>query len=527
MAIDAQGDWCPSMFPKQKELLDACFPSRQNLVLASGPRYSGKTVCCLGAVAQHAWHTDRGNICLLTITQSVGIDSGVWTDLTEIVLPEWIGGDEFPDGGNFGMEWARKPYTQNVTKKPACEIVNKFGNKTKITLESLKNEDEVEARFKGKRYSMIFVNELSKFKKRKTFDTLKQALRMMHLKEEDHLLLCDTNPADEGSQSFIYRLFYEFRTMDDAALAAAFPDTPPETLIPLRNALKLIEFTIDDNLACTPEKKASLMADFAHDPDLLARYFYGKWVTASADALFYQVFRPNFHVVGEPDLPGNPNPLIMVPEAGCYELITGQDPGATNYATAIIEKAIDTRKEGDVEKEVSVFKVLDELVIIGHDFELYEYVEELVEKMLGWEELTGKPGKLIWRHWSDRSAFDMRVPFSDRYWHQHLHEASGGKITLMAADRPPIAHRVDLFRKLLFEERLFFSAAKCPYSIEMCKSIRRGKSAVSVVERTCKEKHILDALTYALASECYDEMARSVRMNIRRRSENELVSCPL
>lgn len=520
--------WHPPLFPRQIELVRMCQPTKKaapNLILASGPRYAAKTVgCTLGCIPQHAWETDRGNICILTITQSVGIDSGVWADLVDICLPQWI------EEGNFGMEWAKKPYIQNVTKKPACEVTNKYGNKTRITLESLRNEDEVEARFKGKRYSMIFVNELSKFKQRKTFDTLKQCLRMMHLAEGQHLFLGDTNPADEGEGSWIWQLWYGFKNEEDIA---------PE-LKPLQDALQLIEFTIDDNLAAGAEKKASLMADFAHDDDLLQRYFYGKWVTASTDALFYKVFRPNFHVIGEIETVANKEPEIMVPEPGCFELITGQDPGSRNYGAAIIEKTFrkepvthetwPRKNEGSATVDVPVFKQLDEIVAVDEDLDLDDFVEKIVLRMEFWEQVMERPMKVIWRHWSDRSAFDMKVPWSEKYWHQHIFQSSGGRITLMAADRGKgsVNQRIDLFRKLLYEERYFINRNFCPQTIQMCKSIRKGATSAGGIAKGSPHKHIFDAITYALASECYDEMAQSVRLMLRgKRDESTIVTIPM
>jgi len=504
--------WSPSLFPRQREAMEACQPSNQNLVLLNGPRWASKTFSCHHIVCDHAWNTDRGNVCLLTVTQSVGVDSGVWQHLTEIFLPEWIQAD-------FGMKWVREPYVQNTTKKPCCEVSNIFGNKTRISLESLRNEDEVEARFKGKGYSMIWVNELSKFKKRKTFDTLKQQLRMPHLPENQHLFLADTNPdLDLGAQSWIYQLWYETRTADLERLQAMYPGTDPKDLVPLQRALKLIEFSVDDNLSLSDEKKAQLRADFAHDEDLMAAYYHGRWVTASTDALFYKVFRPQFHCVGEIEMATNPEPDTMVPEENCFELILGLDPGATNCAATILEKTF--RIEKDIEgkdKEVPVVKVLDELVVVGQDFDLVDYVEELVDKMEFWEQVIGRPGKTIWRPWSDRSAFDMKVPFSDRYWHQHIFQASGGKISLMAAERGKgsVKARIDLFRKLLYEDRIFFSKRFCQNCIQMCKSIKRDRNFEEKIQKGSIHKHAFDAVTYPIASELFDELNREIMLKIR------------
>lgn len=519
MAIDAEGRWIPDLYPKQFEVLQACMPGPQNMVLINGPRWSGKTVSLFNAIPNIAWNTDRGNICMLTITQSAGVDSGPWQHLTEVYLPQWI------HEGNFGLEWVKEPYVQSVTKKPACRVTNKYGNSTLISLESLKNEDEVEQRFKGKAYSCIWVNELSKFKKRKTFDTLKQCLRMPHLREEEHLFVADTNPdLDLGQESPWYKLWYEFRTASQEDLERIYPDIPSEHLLPLQRKLKLIEFTIDDNLSLSDQKKAELMADFSHDPDLLKAYYYGLWVTASADALFFKVFRPLVHVVGEASSPVNDDPEILVPTPGTIDLYTGWDPGAAvNSAAVIGAKRYRTEikrdeKGKEVEHRVPIIDFIDELVIVDTPHDLADFVFQFMEKMLWWEEFLGRTGKIIWHHWSDRSVLDMKSAESAKFFHQIIFEASGGTINLMAADRGPgsVGQRVDLYRKLLFDERLFYSREKCPHLINAVKSLKRGKNEIAVIAKGQKFKHPWDASSYLVASEMYSELNRSVMETLLR-----------
>lgn len=509
MPVDASGQFTLDLHPKQWETFRACAPGVQNMVLLNGPRWSGKTWAVHHGVCSHLWETDGADFCILTFTQSVGVDSGVWKHMAEIFLPEWVKGD-------FGMEWIKEPFVNNVTKKPGAEIRNKHGTKSCISLQSLKNEDEVEERFKGKSYSGIWVNELSKFKKYATFDTLKQCLRMPHLKPEEHLLICDTNPdLDLGRASWIWELWYAFRTADFEQLTKMFPDVNPKDLRPLQKSLKLIEFTIDDNLSLSEDKKASLRADFIRrGQEVYDAYYLGLWCTLSEDALFYKVFRPTFHIIGEAATVIEPNPETLVPQDGCFELISGFDPGGVNFAWVLLDKWMQPREKFINEEktmvEVPCFSLLDELVIVGEDFDLWATVEQICGKMEEWEKVTGKVAQLLWRNWSDRSAFDMRVAFSERYWHQHIHEASGGRIILIAAEkgRGSVVQRIDLFRKLLFEERFFISGNRCPHAIKMCRNLRKGKAQRPIAIGD-PNKHIFDAITYAVASECSNELARS------------------
>lgn len=501
MPVDPRtGRWSPPLYPKQSEALSYCKPGKRNRILLNGPRYSGKTQAACHAICDHAWNTKNGNICVLAISQSVGIDSGIWQKLTEVFIPGWI-------EGNFGFDWVKKPYIQNVTKKPCCTVRNKFGGETRISLESLNNEDEVDARFKGKEYSMVFINELSKFKQRKTFDSLIATLRGRDIPQQEYLFLADTNPdLDLGTESPWYKLWYELPANDE----------PDPLEIPLRDSLRLVEFTIDDNFFYTKEEKAILMAAFVHDPDLMAAYGYGKWVTASTDALFYNVFRHDLHVIGEVGTAVNKRPEIMVPQPNCSELGSGWDIGVVNSAAGIIEKAQreyairDTNGKKTGTGLEPIFKILDEEVVIGEDHSIDDFVESFLKKMLFWENLVGKP--VMWKHWSDRSAFDMKDKSSNQFHHQTVYNASRGKILLDAAARGhgSVKQRVDLFRKLLFQGRIFINNDRCPNTIAMCKGIKKGKSSVAVIQKESKFKHIFDALTYYIASECYDELTQNV-----------------
>lgn len=490
--------------PKQKQLMEIC--RRKKFVLASGPRYSTKTVGCLHCVADHAWRTDRGNVAMVSVSQSAGLDSGVWEDLVGVVLPQWI-------ASGSGMKWVKKPFTANVTKKPTCIVSNQHGNQTKIQLDSLKYEHEVEERFKNKRYSMMYVTELSNFARRKTYDIWGECLRMLHLKEEDHLFLADTNPADEGEESWIYFVWYvmlkmPYREYVESCRKYDMPILGERAFEVRKQSHALLEFTIDDNIFASQQRLDELIARYSHDKDLYDRYILGLWRKSSVDSLFGAVFRPSFHVVGEIETPGNPEPQILVPEESSFELITGWDPGSgTNSAVVFIDKATRiVKRPGKSDLAVSIFKAIDELVVIDEDHSLDEFTEEVVEKMRWWEERMGR--RFLWRHWSDRSVFDMKEPRANRYFYQIIHAASGGEIILTAADRGPgtVRQRVQLSRKLLFENRAFVSADKCPKLIEMFRSIRKGPTEAQAIQRGSKHKHVHDAWGYAVGSEAWEEM---------------------
>lgn len=503
------------------------------------------TWACYHIAAQHAWNVPNANVCLITITQAAGVDSGPWQHLTERWLPQWIDAD-------FGMEWVRKPYLEGASKKHKCKVRDKFGGISTFSLESLKDEQEVEERFKGKEYSMFWVNELTKFNKYKTFTTLRPCLR--GYPESQLLFLADTNPClTLGSEHFAYKLWYQTRNADLEELAELYPDVKdPSILIPLRDRLNLIEFTVDDNLSMTKEDKDSLLADFIHDPDLVAAYYYGKWVTASADAVFYKTFRPSFHCIPNiPNSPVDPEPELLVPQPNCGALIASFDPGdSVNSAGVIMEKTFrpDHLKMPNgslMEVQVPVLKYLDELVILAEPHSMEEYVLAFMEKMQFWEELisdmAGRPVPVRWTFWSDSNVFTKISADSGRYLNQVIYDASvtalsqglvkvSAPIMVNGAENGPgaLIRRVDLFKRLLFQERVYFSREKCPILIESIKSIKRGRTQTAVVDRGSKWKHAFDAASYGAASELHDEIARACigHLSTRRVGETSLMTVP-
>src|SRR3990167_1943954 len=104
--------------PKQLEGLELC--RSKKLVLFSGPRKCLKTVNSLIAICDHAWNIPHAEIVAITVSQSAGLEAGIWDKLVDGILPRYMALGQ-------GMEWKKKPYTSAVSKKPACIVTNKFG----------------------------------------------------------------------------------------------------------------------------------------------------------------------------------------------------------------------------------------------------------------------------------------------------------------------------------------------------------------------------------------------------------------
>jgi hypothetical protein len=515
--------------PRQKEGMELC--RQKQFVLFSGPRLTGKTEGALNCVVDHAWRTDRGNISVVSVSQSTGLDSGIWNKLVRVTIPQWI-----ESGG--GMQWVKKPYIANVTKRPACSVTNSVGNVTEIQLDSLRYEQEVEERFKSREFSCMYIPELSNFHEKKTFDIWSECLRGAHLRDDQFLFLADTNPADEGEDSWIYRLWFilpklEYPEYTTFCRENDLPILSESAFKSYKNSLGALTFNIADNPFLSKERVERLEATYHGDQDLYDRYILGLWKKASMDAIFRRVFRSKVHLVGDIATPGNPDPEIMVPEKWQRALYTGWDPGSgINSAYCVVEKVqgrIALPNGNMVTK--SIFKVLDEFVITDNPHSLDEFTEECVRLMEWWETACGQPFE--WEHWSDRSVFDMREPRKNKHYHQIVYEASGGLVALKAADRGPgsIKQRVDLLHKLLFENRILFSHDKCPRIIEMLRSMRKGNSLTEPIARGSRHKHPFDALMYCVASLAYDEIEETIFERVKTswgtKSQDSLIAIPI
>lgn len=435
-----------------------------------------------------AWETVNARWAVVSPTVTAADDGGCWWLLTEKIIPEWI-------AGGFGMEWVTAPRQHGVTKKLFCEVTNSRGGKSRFQLDSLQYEEEAENRFKNKNYSGIYVSELDYFKKQSTFSTLCMALRGPDWTDDDLTFIGDTNPAEEGTDSWIYRHWFDFRVQEGVN----------DEQRAQQEKMALVEFTTADNIFERPEVIAERLSVYSHSEDLMRRYRDGQWVKATGNSVFFQTFMPNFHVVGELASASNPTPDVIIPEENCSELILGFDPGeGANHAMTLMEKVWHDSGRG---REVPTFKILDECVYIGEDVSLDQFIWDCMEVVEEWEGHIGHRVNL--RCWSDRSVFDRKTHISNIAQHQAILQASEGRFVMQAADRSPgsVRVRVELTRKLLFEGRIFISRSRCPNLIESFQALRPGKGQ-KAIDPVSRMKHSYDSASYAFCSETWTEMVR-------------------
>lgn len=521
-------DKLESVSPTECQLVDISVPGTHNFV--GNGFINHNTMGGLACLCDHAWRVPHAEISLIAISQSVGLGSGVWDQLMTGIIPKYMKLGQ-------GMKWVREPFTAQSSKRPTCEVSNMHGGKCRFQLESLKDENEVEERFKNKFYTAMFVTELSHFRLAKTFSIWKQALRSIHgIDPRDFLFLGDTNPSDEGDESWIYHQWFirprqTYAEYCEFQAERGLPISSEEDFRLVNERIGLLEFEIQDNWFLTEQEIRELVDTYSHDQDLYDRYILGKWVKASEGGLFSKQWRDNIHAVGEVETPGNQDPLILVPGDATWKLNISIDPGSSaNSAGYIFEKVVCQAKPGG--PVLPCFNVLDEVAIIGEDHTIDDFTIRLCEKMFWWEQLMGRI--FDWDYWSDRSVFEQKDQSSRKYYHQLIFESSARYwkqkweetkipnyatrvVALQAADRSKgsVEQRVDLYRKLLFEERIRISRGRCPKLVQASKSLPPAKLNPNAPPKGHPAKHPWDGVMYGVGECCYDEITAAVMRTLR------------
>lgn len=480
MPIHPSGFWMPEISVAQAKIFN-CY---KRYVLASGPRKSSKTYGNLHRLTRHAWETDRGSIAIFSKNIKVAKEGGVWADLTDIIWPEWFKSGIGIEYGKVGKNYA--PGQDGQTRTLYCKLKNRHGNYTKVYLNSLDFDGDVENALKERRFSMIYFAELSKFKTRKVFDTAIMSLRIPHLRYEDHMFLADTNPADEGENSWIYKLWYEERIRE--------MHEDPE----FQKDLELVEIMLHENPYLSERERKDVIAAHRHDPDLYARYVDGKWTASNKDSFFVDTYREERHTIGDATKADEVDWEILLPPEKTTTLYTGWDIGDINHAAHIAYKAQD-------EKGDNHYGVLDEQVVIGERIKLADFVEGFMELMRKWQDFLGTP--IIWRHWSDNSSWKYSAA-AESTEELIVRRVSGGLIRLGAAPKfnGSVKKRVDLTKIILFENRLIVSA-HCIRTRQMFKGLRPGGGKLKYIADN-EHKHSFDSLTNIIIAEEPVDLAR-------------------
>lgn len=509
MPVDsATNCWVPSLFPKQFEV----FNSSARYLLVSGPRKSGKTIAALHRVVRHLWTVDGARVALFAKTMKSAKDGGVWSDLVKIVLPEWFEAD-------IGMEFTSKdgagnpgPKMDNLTKTTFFKVSNYHGGQSELFLFSLDHDEEVEAKVKSLRFSMIYFSELANFYNRLVFAVSMPQLRMENarppIRREDHQWIADTNPSDEGEESWIYKIWYQDRVLDldtytDEDFETKFRQKK-EDFRSYQDNIELVEIFCRDNPYYTKQDEIEIKSLCNYDNDLYDRYVNGLWhAGGNQERHFADAFNSSVHVVGNLESHDEKEWETIIPTQGCVELVTGWDLGDVHCSAHIVETILPP--QGLKGQNLSTtFNVLDELVVVDERVSMEEFVDRILEMMDNLERIIGH--KVSWRHWSDSSSLNKYKAQIGGMESMLIYQLSDGRINLTGVPREPgsVRHRVKLLKRLLLSNRLCISA-QCKSTIRMFKELRTDKR--DFIKRSNNpHKHPFDSLSYCLQMECVNEL---------------------
>jgi hypothetical protein len=431
-------------------------------------------------------------------------EGGTWSDLHTIILPEWI-------KSRIGIGYTTKtqegrpgPKVDGQTRTPYFKVRNAWSGESELMLFSLDFDGDIEDKLKEQRFSMIYFSELSKFRDRKILSVALPSLRMPHLKMEAQQWISDTNPSEEGDQSWIYEVFYLEKNMryEDYAerkKEQGFPVMPESAFLNFQKGLGLIEIRPEENPFLDPRELEELKSTYAYDEGLYERYVNGKWVYGDGNRSihFSGKFFPIKHVVGSAEADDSENWQCANPSPQCFELITGWDLGDVNHACVIIERQIIAGK--------SHFILLDELESIGEEVDNITFTEAVMEQIQRLEEIAGRT-LMLDRSWSDRSSIERYSATGGTYPYLEVHAASNERIFLRGVPKPrdSVKSRVQLLKQLLVQDRIHISA-HCKATIRMFRHLKKGQTVLDYVVRD-ENKHIFDALTYALFMEMAEEL---------------------
>jgi len=466
--------WSPNVAPRQAEAINC----RKKVLLLHGPRLAGKTRAAEHLICKHLYHNNRARVLIFAKTVKSAAIAGTYKELVEDVLPEWI-------GAGFGMEYTKEPSVDGSTRTHHFKVTNHYGTESECYLFSVEHDQEVEAKVKNIKGSMIYFIELSNFKSRIVFDATIAQLRSDTVPFDELRWVADTNPAEEGEDSWIHDIFFK-KDIGDS--------NEPELQVMLNNEVHEILFKPEDNPYLDDRQWGFLRASYAHSQDLTDRYIKGLWVKDAAGGHFASVFSEETHVVGDMKKPEGQQEMLM-PSENCMELLTGWDLGEVWHSFHVMEKVFT--------EFGAVYCVLDELYNNGDKVSIREFTQEVMERLTKYEDYIRDTyqREVTWRHWSDNAANNNYKAAAGAFDANVVYQASGGKIRLLSAPKGSgsVRRRVNITKLLLHEERLFISA-NCSGTIEMIKMTKKGKGELHFVARN-QYKHRFDSMSYILDAE--------------------------
>ncbi len=496
-------------------LFDFCVPRHHNFI--GNGFVNHNTWATLHRIVRHMWETPRARVAMFSKTMKNSKEGGTWLDMHGTILKEWI-------DANIGLKYTSlnsesQPGWKVIgdTRTPYFSIINAHGGVSDCRLFSLDHVPDVVDKVKEQRFSMIYFSELMKFEDQVVLSATTPCLRMPHLRYEDHMWLADTNPAEEGDQSWIYQVWYKERVQSyedycEDCLSRGIEPQPIDDWKIVVSGLELIEMFPEDNERLDRRQLIELKERCKHDPGLYDRDVRGKWVYGDGDKSrhFRAFFKPEIHVVGSIEFPDEDDYEVIKPSPNSVDLVTGLDPGDTNHAGVIMDRRyIGGRKH---------FDVLEELESVGKKVKMEDFangkgdwvsLEDFTIALMALiEEIERDAGRTfdLSPSYSDASALEKYSATGNTFPALEVLEASKGRLTLIGVPKPhgSIQTRVNLLKKLLSQGR-FHVSAQCVAVQRMLRDLKKGKGLLNYVVND-ENKHIFDAVTYPIIAECAEEI---------------------
>jgi len=456
------------------------YNSTKRHILAIGTRKASKSICIANKVARHLWETD-GAVVAVVCRSIKNAKIGVWKDLVNFVLPGWENA-----GWGFKIE---KVGVDGVSKMEYVRVRNQHGTISEVQLHSCDYAFAAPEKFKGARFSMVWISEADQFEDRILFDSLCDQLRVLGLDFSKHQIIVDCNWPEEGSDSHLFCIFEEGKNPDSKYFRDNYHDE-----------FEIRLFSLYENPFLDPREKDDLKRRYAHDVIKFKRLVdnpTGEWAKDVSAGHFDDVVLPNIHFIGKCEGSDKSKWEVITPEKSSITLYTGNDPGGVNnHACSFICTHRNPQDE-------IVFSVFDEVVSVGTNLNVKKFAYEVFERVKFWTEWIAKdnPGRpeVKWYHFADDSVvgYDARAHRTDA---QIFKDVSGGKIDLIPVEKGhgSIMQRIDMTKRLFFDNRLFISA-HCRWNIAWARYLKPGKKQGETIAPSSKiYNHSFSATSYAL-----------------------------
>lgn len=535
--------WEPKLSSKQLAL----YRCPKRIVLATGPRFAGKTWVVENAILKHGWHNET-RIGIICLTSRAGL-TGVWHEVTNLIFNQWVEAGVASREAEFG--WIKPPWIHGVTKIPQAIMRNKYGTGTEIQLFPIERPEEAKEKLFSTQWGCLWLSEAHLYPTDEagTCDVFKSArmqLRLPSVPFPNMRLFCDANPPADGKAHWLYKTFYENRTLEESEFPDFWDAKTREDVVAMRDDLAVFEFGIEDNDFLDPGQKASVRATYAHDRDEYRRFVLGEWIDVkSPENVFRTVWDRNLHVVGNAESPDENEWEVLAPSddagvlhtGGRPELGGGWDPGETNHAWVAVQPRYNAKNE-------TCFDVLEEFFVQRGDerddhsaMPIVQLTHKIVDLRKKLEAFGGF--EVTWQDFSDSSAMKYRTHATKEDWSAMpaedelvdaalIEEASGPeRIQLVGSGQLKKPgwqrRRVTFIAQLLKAGRIRVSA-HCKKVIAMFENLKKSTDpkCKTYLDPVQVHKHLFDALSYVICMYLLDEITFGSSQNtgagaIRRR----------